>query len=82
MLIVIAYLSIYCPVNYGVMLLLVVASFMAGSTSGVFMFPVYGGYQVTAAKEQYNTSPPYYTTLTYATPRTINRLLNTTLPRL
>jgi hypothetical protein len=64
MLVVITYLcSIYYLGNYGVMLLLDV-SMMAGSTTGVLMFPVYGGYQATAAKEKYTTSPPYYTTST------------------
>ncbi|EFX89196.1 hypothetical protein DAPPUDRAFT_232810 [Daphnia pulex] len=60
-------------VNYGVMLLFGVASFMAGSTTGVLMFPVNGGYQATAAKEQCTTSPPYYTTSTYALPLTTPR---------
>jgi hypothetical protein len=54
MLVVITYdhvCSIYRLANYGVMLLLGVVSLMAGSTTGVLMFPVYGGYQATAAKE-------------------------------
>jgi hypothetical protein len=33
------------------MLLLGVVSLMAGSITGVLMFPVYGGNQATAAKE-------------------------------
>jgi hypothetical protein len=33
------------------MLPLCVASLMAGSTTGVLMFPVYGGYQATVVKE-------------------------------
>ncbi|EFX75806.1 LOW QUALITY PROTEIN: hypothetical protein DAPPUDRAFT_249899 [Daphnia pulex] len=35
-------------------------------TTGVLMSPGYGGYQATAAKEHYTTSPPHYKTmLTY-----------------
>ena len=49
----------YCLVNYGVVQVLVVASSMAGSTTGVLMSPGYGGYQAA-------TLPPYYTTR-YAT---------------
>ncbi len=52
MLVVITYVcSIYRLENYGVMLLLGVVSLMAWSTTGVLMFPVYGGYKGTAAKE-------------------------------
>ena len=38
---------INCLVNYGVVLKLGVVSLMAGSTTGVLMFPGYGGYQST-----------------------------------
>jgi hypothetical protein len=52
---------INCLVNYGVeLLLLSVVSLMAGSTTGVPMFPGYGGYQTA-------TPPPYYPKATYAT---------------
>ncbi|EFX83977.1 hypothetical protein DAPPUDRAFT_239158 [Daphnia pulex] len=51
-------------------LLFGVVSLMVGSTTGVPMSPGYGGYQATAAKEYYTTSPPYYnrTTSPSATP--------------
>jgi hypothetical protein len=39
-----------------------VLSLMVGSDTGVPMSPGHGGYQATAAKEYYTTSPPYYTT--------------------
>jgi hypothetical protein len=46
-----------------------VVSLMAASTTGVLMSPGYGGYQATAPKEDYTTSPPHYKKmLTYATP--------------
>jgi hypothetical protein len=51
---------INCLVNYGVELLLCVVSLMAGLTTGVPMFPGYGGYQTA-------TPPPYYPKATYAT---------------
>ncbi len=47
-----------------------VLSLMAGSTTGVLMFPVYGEYQATVVKEYYT---PYYTTSIYATPLTTLR---------
>jgi hypothetical protein len=50
---------INCSVNYGVVLILVVVSLMAGSTTGVPMSPGYGGYQT--------ATPPPYCTTTYAT---------------
>ncbi|EFX60994.1 LOW QUALITY PROTEIN: hypothetical protein DAPPUDRAFT_274845 [Daphnia pulex] len=55
--------------NHGqlcVVLLSGVVSLMAALTTGVLMSPGYGGYQATAAKEHYTTSPPHYKTmLTY-----------------
>ncbi len=50
---------IFCLVIYGVVLLLVVVSFMAGSTAAVLMSPGYGGYQIA-------TLPPYYSIKPYA----------------
>jgi hypothetical protein len=53
---------VYSTVNYGAVLLFGVVSLMVGSNMGVPMSPGHGGYQATAAKEYYTTSPPYYTT--------------------
>jgi hypothetical protein len=56
---------IYCLVNYGVVLLLGVESFVVGSTAGVQMSPGYGGYQSTTLLSYYSTSTDaalaYYT---------------------
>jgi hypothetical protein len=49
---------LYRLVNYGVVLLLVVLSLMAGLTTAVPMSPGYGGYQ--------NATPASYYTTTYA----------------
>ncbi|EFX84799.1 hypothetical protein DAPPUDRAFT_238158 [Daphnia pulex] len=51
--------TVTLEVNYGVVLLLCVVPFSAGSTTGVSMSSCYGEYQT--------ASPPYYTTTTYAT---------------
>jgi hypothetical protein len=59
---------VYSTVKSGAVLLFGVVSLMVGSTTGVPMSPGHGGYQATAAKEYYTTSPPYYTTTSrYAT---------------
>ena len=49
---------IYRLANYGVVLLLGVVSWMAGSATGVPTSPGYGGYRTA-------TPPPYYTATTY-----------------
>ncbi len=64
--------------NYGVVLLLVVLSLMAGLTAGVPMSPGYGGYQTAtpafyhtttyAATEYYNPKALEYYTITYYVP--------------
>jgi hypothetical protein len=54
----------YRLANYGVMLLLVVLSLMAGLTTGVPMSPGYGGYQTATPASYYTTSSAatgYYT---------------------
>jgi hypothetical protein len=64
--------------NYGVVLLLVVLSLMAGLTAGVPMSPGYGGYQTAtpasyhtttyAATGYYNPKALEYYTITYYVP--------------
>jgi hypothetical protein len=44
-----------CLVNYGVLLLLGVVLLMAGSTTGVPIFPAYGGHQQQHAQKPLTT---------------------------
>ncbi|EFX88129.1 hypothetical protein DAPPUDRAFT_234884 [Daphnia pulex] len=52
-------------INHGVVLLLCVASLMAGSTTGVSMPSGCGGYQATTPPSPYNTTKSTYATSTY-----------------
>jgi hypothetical protein len=62
----------YRLVNYGVVLLLVVLSLMAGLTTGVPMSTGYGGYQTATPASYYTTTyaaTGYYTPKATSTPK-------------